>query len=99
MSVCQWKVDCLKSGPGPGGSQMFGSRSRYGWTWTRIIAPGPAGEWTGPRVQTWTGPGPNLVMNSPKKIPLKQAKEHIFWTITYKDMDKMIKITKNSRCT
>ena len=65
----------------------------YGWTWTRIIDPGPAGEWSEPR--------PNFVvnLNSPKKIPLKQAKEHIFWTITYKDIDKTIKITENSRCT
>ena len=42
--------------------------------------------------------GPDLVMTSPKKY-LKQAKEHIIWTITYKDMDKTIKTTKNNRCT
>ena len=70
------------------------------WTWQTQVwtgpdpkcpGPGPAGE--------WSGPGTNLVVNSPKKIPLKQAKEHIFWTITHEDMDKSIKITENSRCT
>ena len=75
----------------------FSTRLSEVWSWT----------WQTPNVQVQlvsgpdlgSGPGPNLVMNSPKKISLKQAKEHIFWTITHKDMDKTIKFTENSRCT
>ena len=52
------------------GPQMSGSRSRYGWTWTLIIGPGPAGE--------WTGPGQNFVVNSPKKS-LQNKPKNIFF--------------------
>ena len=50
-------VDCLKSGPGPCGP---GSRSRRSRPGPRIVGPGPAGEWSGPKVWTWSGPGPDL---------------------------------------
>ena len=56
------------------------------------------------QVQLVSGPdlgsGPNLVMNSPKKS-LQNKPKNIFFgqLLTYKDMDKTIKISENSRCT
>ena len=41
-------LDLADPGPDQTRPQMSRSRSRYGWTWTRIIGPGPAGEWTRP---------------------------------------------------
>ena len=55
----QAHLDCLKSSPGPGGVQTGLD--------PKCPGPGPAGEWTGPKNWTWSKPGPNLVVNSPKK--------------------------------
>ena len=55
-------------------TQMSGSRSRRRRTWTQIVGPGPASEWTGPGVRTWSGPGPDLtpvVLKKPFKMSLR----------------------------
>ena len=41
----------------------------------------------------------DLIMSSPRKNLFKQAKVHIIWTITYKNMDKTIKTTENIKFT
>ena len=41
----------------------------------------------------------DLIVSSPRKNLFKQAKVHIIWTITYKNMDKTIKTTENIKFT
>ena len=56
------RIDCPKSGPGPGGPRSGPD--------PKCLGPGPAGE--------WTGPGPNLVVNSLKKSLQNKPKNIFF---------------------